>query len=603
MSRRPVAKQKSAPQPAPARPPAPPPKARSRASWPAGLLVAALAILAYANATPAVAIHDDSFFVPARHTLTGSSIAQIFSEDMWSSTGAPAGVYRPLVVLSIAVNGAMFGNDPTGYHATNVVLHAIASVVIWLLLLELLGPGQAWFAALAAMIFAVHPIHSEVVNSVYNRSEMLATTGVAAALAILHRWHQSRTILAWTLAAILYLAALLCRESAVSLPLLAMLMLWFAHPGEAPKERLRHLWPALLLAIPLAEYFVLRGFALASNVQSSNPVLGVDAGQDLASRFLYSMAALREYARMMVWPQPLRVSYENFVGSGLATALAVHAILVGAAVALRRRVPLATFAIAFFYVALVPSTRLFTSSGVTLQIGDFVLLKPQTGLVLVGERVAYLPSVAFTIAAGCGLVAVAQRFGRRSATIAAAVLIAAGATRTLARNADWHSAPELFTAEVAAAPDNGDGWRLLVSSLSGAGRLDDAARACDSQLDAPLRSAQFFNNCGVVYDKLERDEAAMKSYAKAVELGLAAVGHANLGRVYARLGRAAEAEAEFAKAAESETNPAQRHYRRGILLTRFHPDRLGEARREFEAALAIQPDYVAARQALSQLPR
>jgi len=560
-----------------------------------------MAILAYANATPSVAIHDDSFFVPARHTLSASSVAQIFSEDMWSSTGAPAGVYRPLVVLSIAANGAMFGSDASGYHATNVALHALASVVVWLLLLQLFGTGQAWIAALAAMIFAVHPIHTEVVNSVYNRSEMLATTGVAAALAILHRWHERRTILAWTLAAVLYLVALLCRESAVSLPLLAMLMLWFAHPDEAPKERLRRLLPALLLAIPLAEYFVLRQFALASNVQSSNPVLGVDAGQDLASRFLYSVAALREYARMMVWPHPLRVSYENFVGSGLATAILVHGALVGTAVALRRRVPLVTFSIAFFYVALVPSTRLFTSSGVTLQIGDFVLLKPQTGLVLVGERVAYLPSVAFTIAVACGLAAVAGRYGRRSATAAAVALIAVGSALALSRNADWHSAPELFTAEVAAAPDNGDGWRLLVSSLTGAGRLEDAARACDSQLDAPLRSAQLFNNCGVVYDKLQRDDAAIRSYGRAVELGLAAVGHANLGRVYARIGRTAEAEAEFAKAVESETNPAQRHYRKGILLTRFHPDRLDEAKREFEAALAIQPDYVAARQALAQL--
>ena len=104
-------------------------------------------------------------------------------------------------------------------------------------------------------------------------------------------------------------------------------------------------------------------------------------------------------------------------------------------------------------------------------------------------------------------------------------------------------------------------------------------------------------------DELRRDELAMKAYRRAIDLGLAPVGHANLGRVYVRLGRIPEAEAEFAAAAESETNPAQRHYRTGTLLMRFHPERTVDARREFEAALAIQPDYVAARQALAQLPR
>lgn len=585
---------------------APAPRRRPR-SFPAFVLpavaVALAALLAYANATPPVAIHDDSFFVPARHTLSASSVAGMFVEDMWSSTGSPAGVYRPLVVLSIAVNGALFGKDPTGYHATNVAMHALASVVVFLLLLQLLGSGQAWVAALAAALFAVHPIHTEAVDSVYNRSEILATTGVAAALWVVHRWHERRPAVAWTAGAVLYLLALLCRESAVSLPALAALMLWLAHPAEPARMRLRRVLPVATLAIPLIAYFVLRHFALASTVQSSAPVLGVDAGRDLVSRFFYSVAALREYARMMVLPWPLRVSYEDFRGDGLLAAVITHVVLIGTAVGLRRRAPLATFAVAFFYVALLPSTRLFTSAGLSLQIGDFVILQPQSGLVLIGERVAYLPSVALAIAAGVALAELARRRGLLAATASAAPLLIVGGLITVERNAAWHSAPALFSAEVVAAPDNGDGWRLLVSALSSAGRFEEATSACDGQLEGPTRSAQFFNNCGVVYDKLRRDESAMKAYRRAIELGLAPVGHANLGRVYVRLGRIPEAEAEFAAAAEAETNPAQRHYRTGVLLMRFHPERAADARREFEAALEIQPDYVAARQALGQLAR
>ena len=584
----------------------PPPRQRPRSGTWAGLLpavvVAVAALLAYSNAMPPVTVHDDTFFVPARHKLTSSSVAQIFSEDTWSSTGSPAGTYRPLTILSIAVNGEMFGSDPTGYHATNVALHALASLLVYFLLLQMLGAGQAWPAALAAAIFAVHPIHTEAVDSVFNRSEILATIGVLAALLALLRWHERRAVLAWTVAGLLYLAALLCRESAVSLPVLAALMLWFAHPEEPTKARLRRVLPTAFLAIPLAEYFVLRQHGLASSVQAVAPVLGADTGQDLLSRFLYSVAALREYARMMVWPWPLRMSYENFAGDGVGAAFVVHALLLAAAVALRRIAPLATFAIAFFYAALLPSTRLFTSLGESLQLGGSVLMRLQNSL-LVAERVAYLPSVAVAVVIALALTTLVRRSGLAAAGACAAIPLVAGFVVTFERNRDWHSAAELFAAEVEAAPENPDGWRLFVSALSHAERYDEAAAACDSQLDQPGRSAQLFNNCGVVYDKLLRDDHAIRAYRAAIDQGLVTVGHANLGRVYARMGRMAEAEAEFVAAAESENDPARRHYRNGLTLARFHPERRSEARREFEAALALQPDFGAAREALARLGR
>lgn len=608
----------------------------------AALAVAACALLAYSNATPAVAIHDDAFFVPARHTLSSESVVQVFTEDMWSSTGSPAGVYRPLVLLSLAADRARHGNDASGYHATNVLLHTVASLAVFALLLSLAGGGATGVAAassdpgttatanvanagrhgvattaviacaLAAALFAVHPVHTEVVDSVYNRSEMMATTFVAAGLLALQRWRCRRPALAWTLAAVAYFVALLCRESAVSMPVLAALLLWFDDGDHAPegggevprwRERVARLAPLAVFALPLAEYFVLRSFALSSTVRSDAPLLGVDAAPDVASRLLYSLAALREYARMMVWPWPLRVSYEDFAGTGLASALAVHAALAGTAFALRRRAPLVALAIAWFYATLVPSTRLFTSSGITLKIGDFVLLSPQTGLVLVAERVAYLPSVALAIAAAAVLRETATRAGLAAAVAAAAAPLVTGAAVTHARNEQWHSADALFAADVAAAPDNGDAWRLHVSALTSAGRLDEAAAACDEQAGREGRSAQLFNNCGVVYDRLGRTDDAMRAYRRTIDAGLAPVGHANLGRILARVGRVEEAEAEFVAAAEAETNPARRHYRTGTMLMRFHPGRAADARREFEKALEIQPDYVAAREALNQLPR
>jgi tetratricopeptide (TPR) repeat protein len=264
------------------------------------------------------------------------------------------------------------------------------------------------------------------------------------------------------------------------------------------------------------------------------------------------------------------------------------------------RAPIVAFAIAFFYVSLLPSTRLFTSLGDVLQIGGEALVKMQNSL-LVGERVAYLPSVALSIALAAAFALVARRRGTALAAACAAVPIAAGLLLTIERNSQWKSPVALFEAEVKAAPGNGDAYRLYVSALSEAGRNEEAASACDSQLDLPRRSAQLFNNCGVVYDRLGRNDSAIRAYTGAIEQGLATVGHANRGRVYARMGRMEEAESEFIAAAESENDPARRHYRNGLTLARFHPDRKVDARREFEAALAIQPDFAAARDALQRL--
>jgi len=600
------------------------------------LFVVAMAFGAFANAMPSIAIHDDVFFVPARHALTWKSVGQMFREDTWSATGSGAGTYRPLAILSIAVNGAMFGEDPAGYHATNVVLHMLASLAVFLLLAELivavgawqttgavrdavgsdadsLSPGSSiassiasraalsaasapWIAALAAAVFAVHPIHTEAVDSVFNRSEVLSTIGVVTALWIIVRWHETRPVAAWIGACVFYLAALLCRESAVSLPVLAAATLWIAHPHESASDRLRRLAPVAVLLLPLGEYFVLRGHSMAAAGEATGgPILGVVTGEDFLSRLAYSAATLREYLRMLLWPHPLRASYENFSGTGLVASVIVHGALVASAILVRRRAPLVAIAIAFFYVSLLPSSRVFTAIGSALGV-----MKLQNSL-LIAERVAYLPSVSVAIASAAAIAALARMRGVGSAALCAAPVLALGLYATTARNAQWHSATALFGAEVRAAPENGDGWRLYVSALSNDGRFEEAAEACNGQLDQPSRSAQLFNNCGVVYDKLGRDELAMKAYQRAIDLGLTSVGHANLGRVYARLGKAAEAEAEFVAAVDSETNPAQKHYRTAVMLIRFHPERSADARREIQAALALQPDFAAARQLLSQI--
>lgn len=554
----------------------------------------------YANAMPGVAIHDDAFFVPSRYTLSADSLRAIFSEDAWAAVGARSGLYRPLAIASIAVDGALWGDAAQGYHRTNVLLHALASVAVFLFVRTLCREGRAWPAMLGAAVFAVHPIHTEAVDSVFNRSELLVALCVVTALTVLARTEHTRPRLAWAIVAVSFFAALLCRESAIALPPLAVLMLWIAQPGGSWRPTPRTLAPLVLLALPAGAYLAMRNGALAGAPDVPSPFFGVAPPGDLPSRIFYSLAQLSEYARMMVWPWPLRVSYEDFTGQAFRLAVGLHGAAVAVAWAARRRAPLVTFALAFLYTALLPATQLVASAGGTLQLGRFSLNRPALPL-LVNERVAYMPSVAIALLVAVGLAALARRWGPGLAVACSALPIAAGAFVTWNRNLAWHEGVRLYEAEVQAAPENGDAWRHLIAEYSSLGRLTEGATACDAQMGRDFRSAYLFINCGSIYFQLGRDDEASRAYRRAIELGLPSVGHMNLGRVFARQGKAAEAEAEFAAAAETEASPLLRHFRRGQWLARFHPERRAEAIDEYRKALALQPNYAPAQKALDGL--
>ncbi len=255
--------------------------------WAAPLLVAILTLLVFSNAAPDAIVHDDKFFVPSRFRLDADSVVRVFHQHTWTSAGSSEGVYRPLLLLSIAADGAHHGNSPRGYHTTNILLNAAAALLLYMFLLGLLRRiASAWdepapsvlhvaAAAAAAANFGIHPIHTEAVNSVFNRSEMLVTIGILSALLVIQRWEAKRPVLAWSLAAVMYFSALLCRESAVLLPLLAVGMLYLLHPAENWRRMASRFLPLASLSVPLLIYLVLRQRALSGGVPG-NPSLAVN---------------------------------------------------------------------------------------------------------------------------------------------------------------------------------------------------------------------------------------------------------------------------------------------------------------------------------------
>ena len=198
--------------------------------WAAGLLLAALTLGVYSNAAPPAFVFDDAAVLLAP-TLGGvETIPRLFVEPARPREF----LYRPLAMASVAVDRSLYGRDFRGYHMTNIVLHLLATPV-FAPLKSLSVPAPLF----AAAVFAVHPLHTEAVDVVFNRSEILATLFVAVALVVLARGAASRSVLAHASASLLYFFALLSRGSAVTLPALAAFVLWFGRPELERGRRLR----------------------------------------------------------------------------------------------------------------------------------------------------------------------------------------------------------------------------------------------------------------------------------------------------------------------------------------------------------------------------
>lgn len=581
-----------------------------RWTWAAVLMLAAVTAAAYFNAAHDTLVYDDKYLNTRDFSLDAQSLVRLFHEHLWAGAGVGTDVYRPLLMFLLAVEGAIHGVRARWFHLTNIALHVITTLVLFGLLLELLrGKKGAWSlsllaALLAALVFGVHPIHTEVVDSVFNRSEMLATLGVLGALWTAWRWGERHPVRAWASVSLIYLAALLCRESAAPLPALVLLVLIALRPELilTPEGR-RRLRPVALLLVAGGVYFLLRRSALslpavsvilerlaipsahaAPAAPDVPPALELVSPSSASQRLGLVLCMIREGLRLVVWPHPLRAGYDGLGAGGPIHALAIVSLVAMSAILWRRSAPGFLLGLGFFLVALLPSTRIFSSFSAQM-----------------AERYLYLPSVGLSL----GLAIQLQQWltGQRKWPIVGAMLavVALWMPLTLSRNADWSSDQALWEREVRVAPQSARAWRSLLNVYLRDQRLADAAHICDAQLILHPQDGQLHTNCAVVYDRLSQPEKAEVSYQRAVELGLGALGHANLARFYQHIGRQSEAKREYLQAIELETVPVQKHYRRGQFLRRFYPERIAEAEAEFRRALEIQPLFAPARTALEQI--
>ena len=144
------------------------------------VLLTAFTVLAYANSIHGELVMDDRIYVYLSYWSDPSNWSQFFRDSVWAVAGSSEPLYRPVFMLSVGLDAWFFGDDYAAWHRTNVMLHLLASLGVFCLLQQLLVKTDTsktharWLAFAAALVFVVHPIHTEVVNSIFNRSDIMA---------------------------------------------------------------------------------------------------------------------------------------------------------------------------------------------------------------------------------------------------------------------------------------------------------------------------------------------------------------------------------------------------------------------------------------------
>jgi tetratricopeptide (TPR) repeat protein len=438
--------------------------------WQALVGIAAVAV--YALTVGHGFVYDSRVEVVANAYIRSLAyLPQVVTSDMWAGSGGQTFLYRPLAILTYALNYQVSGLAAWSYHLVNVLLHAVVTVLVFRVGVSWRLPTAA--AGLGALLFAVHPVHVEVTAAVFGRKDLLAALCVLA-MVLWHGRALSRGGWHVVLPVLAFAGALLSKEvGAVGILLVAAQDWLLRTPDERramrSDRRAVGLYSAYLLA--LAAYLLLRvsvvgGLGVPETSYLDNPLVAESALVRIATALVVFGKGLLH----LVWPVGLSPDYSydaipmlrSLADWRLLATLGVLALLTYGMTRRRVRSVLLPVAATWYLIALLPTANLLFPVG-----------------TIFGDRLLYLPSVAFCLVAGLALVRLAEvgRGARTSVVVAASAVMLLLAAQTVRYASVWTDDLTLFRWAARVVPTSTRAHHKVGEEQLRAGELGDAIRA------------------------------------------------------------------------------------------------------------------------------
>jgi len=368
--------------------------------------------------------------------------------------------------------------------------------------------------------------------------------------------------------------------------------------------RIRRCLPVFWLLLPLVAYLAMRGYALGQpEVAPVAPI--ADSGQTInlleglgppTWRRLLAVAGVVTLAlKLMVWPHPLLLYQAGYWPLGLVGSLLPQLVLIVAAGIQfwRKQYGLAA-GLAFFYIAMLPSSRIFGAFGDAAHLAERYLYFPSAGLAL-------MLALAFRATAG--------RFGPRLVLNCVLPVLLVLTIVTWDRNADWANDRKLYETEYERGYHGAHILRLLTSTYIREEDYANAARICDEnwKMQASTRNTSFPYYCSIAYEHQNRIEAAERVYRLQIDFPrtrvLASRAFANF---YVRQNRPKDAVKHFVNAINWSEDPAVKAFYTAEMMLALNPgnrEQLALARSKIQEALRLRPGWEEAEQKLKELNR
>ena len=390
-----------------------------------------------------------------------SGIPKLMKVDFWFFMNLNLGYYRPLSLITFAIEQQFFGDDPHIRHVGNIIFYALTGYILNLLLQRWFYDRSKWFAFLIGLLFIAHPVHTEVVSNIKSRDELLSFLNMGATLLLFTTYLDTQKLkyLGWS--CLTFYLAYLSKESSITTLGLIPLVAYFLRNhsiGGALAKVLPYLGVTLI--------FFMQKMALLGTIAGKPPMDQMVYPYFLdKTRFVSMFKQLAYYIKILLFPDPLIYDYSyNQMPSGSLTDPITWAgiVLFGGLVYLTfkgiKQRTIWGFSLAIFFATLFPALAFTVSRG-----------------GIMAERFLYAPVLSVSILLVWGLFKIIKSADLNTEdnwlktnaipTGILTLILALYSIKTVSRAADWKDEITLFRSNNEATQRNSNARKHLGDGL------------------------------------------------------------------------------------------------------------------------------------------
>ena len=536
-------------------------------------LIVVLGCLAYINSLNNEFVYDDQrLIVDNVYVKNWAHIPDILSKDIGAGIREPYNFYRPITMLTYMLNYALGGLRPNGYHFTNMLLHILVALSLYLFGNILLRNNV--ISTIASILFIVHPLHTEAVTYISGRADLLAALFMMLSCSLYIKYLHGGNKFHYVAILASYLCAILSKEYSLILPIFILLY------HVAFKERIAVFKFLSLIGIGTI-YVFSRGFFL--HFSAAKPVL---ATVTVAQRLPGFFVALINYVRLMLLPFGLHMEYGSQLFSWAdprtITGIALFLFLLLYVLKKRNEGGVVFFSITWFLIGLLPVSNIYPINA------------------YMAEHWLYIPSIGFFLIAAKGLEFLYRNASFKFFAVTCVIALAAGSTYlTMRQNGYWKNELVFCERTIAYSPDSVGAYNNLGLEYAKKGESQKAIDAYKKCIELNPDNKDAYVNLGILYFRMHREVDAIEAYQKAIALDPnLAEAYNNLGNAYSAMGRKEDALKSYQKAIEIWPYFADAYNNLGSESE--DPD---EAIKAFQKAIELNPDHKYAYYNLSEAYR